>query len=235
MNIISQGKMFLSDQRSIIESERIKRYSTFNFENIYNAAKEPIGNLYALHDDMLAPNASINFFHREQGHVIIVPILGSVSFLDDNEKETSVEVGKGKIIFLEANTFFKLKNPNQDASINYLIIGIKNEITQAKAPKLLDIDLSTENLLKAITPNSAPFKISLGRFHGRGESNYELNTAAILYSFVLSGAFEIDGRLLHERDGIALWATKKIEIEALSNQAILLTIELPSPPSTILF
>ena len=57
MKTISQGKIFLSDQRGTIESERIKRYSTFNFESFYNPAKEPVGNLYALHDDTLASGA----------------------------------------------------------------------------------------------------------------------------------------------------------------------------------
>jgi hypothetical protein len=67
----------------------------------------------------------------------------------------------------------------------------------------------------------------VGRFKGRGENGYSLSPSSALYSFVLAGVFEIDGRLLHERDGIALWATDKIEMEALSNDAILLTIELP--------
>lgn len=235
MNIISQGKIFLSDQRVIIESERIKRYSTFNFDNIYNSAKEPIGNLYALHDDMLAPNASINFFHREQGYVIIVPLLGAVNYIDDEENETSIEVGKSTMVFLAANSFFKLKNPNEEAAINYLIIGVKAKNGNSNIPISLDINLSTLNLLTTITPKTVPFKVSLGRFKGRGESEYQLNDTAVLYCFVLSGAFEIDGRLLHERDGIALWATEKVEMEALSEQAILLTVELPSQPSIILF
>jgi len=37
--------------------------------------------------------------------------------------------------------------------------------------------------------------------------------------------FEAEGRLLHERDGLALWDTVEIEMEALSNDAIILLIE----------
>jgi len=44
--------------------------------------------------------------------------------------------------------------------------------------------------------------------------------------FVLEGAFEAEGRLLHSRDGLALWDTNEIEIEALSNDAIILLIEI---------
>jgi hypothetical protein len=43
--------------------------------------------------------------------------------------------------------------------------------------------------------------------------------------FVLNGAFEAKGCLLHERDGLALWDTNEIEMEALSNDAMMLVIE----------
>lgn len=227
MKIISQGKIFLSDQRSVTENERIKRYSTFNFDNIYNPAKEPIGNLYALHDDTLAPNASINFFHREQGYVIIIPILGSIRYFDEEENQIDIEVGKSVMIFHKENSFFKLHNPYPNATISYLIIAIKSEEEHASSPAFLDIDLSKPNQLDIITSDTVPFKIGVGRFKSRGENEYSLSPSSALYSFVLAGVFEIDGRLLHERDGIALWATDKIEMEALSNDAILLTIELP--------
>ncbi len=227
MKIISQGKIFLSDQRSVTENERIKRYSTFNFDNIYNPAKEAIGNLYALHDDMLAPNAAINFFHREQGYVIIIPVLGSISYFDEDEKQIDIEVGKSVMIFHKESSFFKLQNPYPDATISYLIIAIKSDEQHASSPSFLDIDLSKPNQLDIITNQAVPFKIGVGRFKGRGENEYALSPSSTLYAFVLSGVFEIDGRLLHERDGIALWATEKIEMEALSNDAILLTIELP--------
>lgn len=227
MKIISQGKIFLSDQRGVTENERIKRYSTFNFDNIYNPAKEPIGNLYALHDDMLAPNSSINFFHRERGHVIIIPILGTITYFDEDENQFDIEVGKSAMIFHQESSFFKLQNPYPDATVSYLIVAIKSQQHHPNPPSFLDIDLSKPNQLDIITNPTAPFKIGVGRFNGRGENEYAISPSSTLYAFVLLGVFEIDGRLLHERDGIALWATDKIEMEALSNNAILLTIELP--------
>jgi len=37
----------------------------------------------------------------------------------------------------------------------------------------------------------------------------------------------VEGRLLHARDGLTLWETEEAEMEALSNDAIVLLIELP--------
>ena len=42
---------------------------------------------------------------------------------------------------------------------------------------------------------------------------------------MIAGAFEAEGRLLYERDGLALFDTNKIEMEALSNDAMMLLIE----------
>lgn len=48
-----------------------------------------------------------------------------------------------------------------------------------------------------------------------------------LFVFIIQGVFEVQGRLLHARDGLGLWnEANEIELEALSNDAIILLIEL---------
>ncbi len=48
-----------------------------------------------------------------------------------------------------------------------------------------------------------------------------------MFVFVVLCAFEVRGRLLQVRDGLGLWNdTNNIELEALSNNAIILLIEL---------
>lgn len=235
MNTISQGKIFLSNQRSIIESDRIKRYSTFNFEGLQNPAKEAIGNLYAIHDDTLNPNSDFNFYTRQQGYIFIVPISGNISYIDEQKNETLVEVGKSLLVYLDKNAYIQLKNRYQEETINYLMVALKSEEIPQRSLAVLNIDLSQANHLQSITSASLTFKIGIGRYKGRGGSKYAISSSSTLYCFVLAGTFEIDGRMLNNRDGIALSATEKIEIEALSDNAMLLTIELLPQTSYILF
>jgi hypothetical protein len=69
--------------------------------------------------------------------------------------------------------------------------------------------------------------LSLGRFAGRRGATYELPPGRLFFGFVLAGAFEAEGRLLHEKDGLALWEVPApVEIEALSNHALLLVLTL---------
>jgi hypothetical protein len=47
-----------------------------------------------------------------------------------------------------------------------------------------------------------------------------------LYTQLLAGVFELEDRLLHKKDGLALWAAVEAELEALSNNALVLVLEL---------
>ena len=82
-------------------------------------------------------------------------------------------------------------------------------------------------LLPAAEAFSLPFTVSLGRFDGRQEAVYQLkNSGNSVFVFALAGAFEVESRLLHEKDGLALWDVAEIELEALSNDAVVLLLEL---------
>ena len=43
---------------------------------------------------------------------------------------------------------------------------------------------------------------------------------------MIQGAFEVQHRLLKSRDALALWNVVEVEIEALSNEAIIVLIEM---------
>ena len=54
---------------------------------------------------------------------------------------------------------------------------------------------------------------------------YRKNTANGVFVYAIQGALEVQYRLMHEGDGLALWDVDEVEFEALSNDAILLIVE----------
>ena len=75
-----------------------------------------------------------------------------------------------------------------------------------------------------------PFKFSAGIFAGREEAIYKMqNSESKFYAFIIDGAFKIEGSLLHARDGLALWNTSIVNLAALSNNAVVLVLELKPP------
>lgn len=226
MKSVAQGKIFLADQRGLKETHKIKRFSIFNFEGFKNPDKTAVDKLYLFNDEMLAGKQKTCFEVDRNSYIIILPITGAVNYLDDSENETDVDVEEAVIVYVEQGANITLTNPFENDIVNYLCIGLDAEQPMENNPQFCTFDLSLSNQLLKIKTSEVPFTLNIGRFDGRKEATYSVNKAAKLYAFVVAGAFEVGGRLLHEKDSLALWDTEQIELEALSNNAVILVIEL---------
>lgn len=67
----------------------------------------------------------------------------------------------------------------------------------------------------------------IAKFSGRQTAvqSFRDNTKAV-FCFVIEGAFKLEERLLHAKDGLALWNSRQADMEALSNDAIVFLVEL---------
>jgi hypothetical protein len=101
------------------------------------------------------------------------------------------------------------------------------EVLQECSRMMEDGELNVHiNELVMITDEEAPYFISVGKFNGRGEAIYQRRGGDTgIFIYVMRGAFEAEGRLLHEQDGLAIWDVDKIEMEALSNGALVCLVE----------
>jgi len=67
----------------------------------------------------------------------------------------------------------------------------------------------------------------IGKFAGRKDCTLKLTTPfKDVFAFVLEGAFELQNRLLQQKDGLSMAHVSELEFEALSNDAIVLIFEL---------
>ncbi|MDQ4140772.1 MAG: hypothetical protein M3142_09630 [Bacteroidota bacterium] len=231
------GKIYLAEQRGIAETAKSIRFSTFNFNDFYQEHKQPIGSLYLVNEEILAGSQSLITKVEQDSHIVIIPLAGAVQIYLSEDNFKMVDVGEVLVITAPANQFLCLANPYDHDIIHFLQFALKtdnflnttnSQLFQYKFEEL-------ENQLAAIIPEGTkgnvspgfPFSLNLGRFDGRREATYQMqDIKSICFAFVLSGAFEAQGRLLHEKDGLALWDTEELEFEALSNNAILFVIEL---------
>lgn len=66
----------------------------------------------------------------------------------------------------------------------------------------------------------------IAKVDGRKEITCKpIKESSCVFAFAIQGAFEIEGILMHPRDGVAFWNYKQIEMEALSNDAIIFLLE----------
>jgi len=221
------GKVYLADQRGLIENSSVRRYSTFNFESFFNEHKAAFQNLFICNDDSVAAG-KLNFYLAKANSLhLFMPITGGIDIVAKN-MEFSLETRQVQLLSLEKGEVLEISNPFKNDVSNYLHLGMTNDFVFFKDQLFsFDFEKNPNKLIDIIFGYKYPFKLSAGIFTDREKGNYKLQEKSnSLFTFIIDGAFEIEGRLVHARDGVTFWDTDDVEFEALSNNAILVNLEL---------
>lgn len=223
-----ETKIFLSEERGVTQSSWMRSYTTFNFGNYNTMHKTPVDNLYVLNDDTLAAEKSITLKVEEDTLVILLPIAGAVEHKDSKGNNNFIAAKQLLTNICAKNESFVITNPYSEVLVNFLQVWIKVPgISHATGVNEYSFDINAgKNLFqKKELPYGVTFYI--GKFTGRQKTVIDLkNKTNTCFAFVIEGAFELEERLLHARDGLALWNRPMIDMEALSNDAIVLVIEM---------
>ncbi|TWR31641.1 hypothetical protein FPZ43_03995 [Mucilaginibacter pallidiroseus] len=228
MHQLTPGQIYLADRRGFYEDASVQSNYMFNYNGYFADNREPFGPLTVFNDEVLAAKKSIVITVGCNGYALLIPVTGAVD-ADVAGECFTLDVGQMHVLQLNEGDVISLTNPYDDYQINYLFLQFKCEPTQAyKRQFNFDFAGKPNQLLPVIKRSELPFSVQIGHFEGRKESLYEkTGNESMLYCFLIAGAFEVQGRLLHERDGLALWNTNDADMEALSNGAVILVIEMP--------
>jgi len=220
----TKAKIFLAGERGLSETDWFRSYTTFNFGSYQNEYKTPVGPLYVLNDETLAGGHQAKYLVEEDSLIVLLPVVGTIVRKTENE-ETFLQAGEAQVIYCSSNSAIEIANPYETELVNYLQLWFRYS-ANADFNKISSFDLtSTKNEL--INFFNSEIKLNIGKFDGRSEAIYHLSRDASAFVFVIQGAFEVQNRLLEAKDGLALENVKEVEMEALSNDAILLIIEVP--------
>ncbi len=175
---------------------------------------------------------------EENSVMLLLPVAGAVTYKDAYGNESIINTGQLQVSYLHKGAAIEFSNAYKYELINFLQLRIKTDTSKTNIqPEIFSFDLDKNKnklirLISAFTSNTntaiqLPLT-SIGKFTGREEAVYTLkNKESNLFVFVIEGVFEVQGHLLHARDGLGLWdVSEDKELEALSNDAIVLMIEL---------
>lgn len=226
----NKGKIFLAEERGHNEMEWFRSFNTFNFGHYQHDHKSPFGPLYVLNDDTLAGGKSISMTVEADSEILLFPIVGAITYNDNNGNSTLIEAGECQVYDAPKGTTIKIGNLYDNELVNFLQIWFyKNGVEPDSVPQVVPFDIvNFRNQLVPIAVDNNSYKFGIGKYTGREESTYKLSDQNNgLFVYVIEGAFEVQYRLLHARDGLALWEAKEVEWEALSNDAIIFVMEIP--------
>lgn len=224
------GQIYLADQRGRVETAQQQRLSTFNFGAYQAEGRAPFGALLAFNEESLAPGQAVVLPVAQATHLLLLPVTGAVAFAGPAGLGGSTEVEQVQLLTLPAGTQVTLRNPYAEDVITLLHIWLAapEPNTTPRAESFSYAFDCLHNQLAELVPRRAqqPVSLHLGCFQGRCEALYRPQPGSRLFAFVLAGAFELAGRLLHAHDGLALWDCPEADLEALSNDALVLLLEL---------
>ena len=231
MEKISPGQIHLADQRGFTKTSTLRRYSSFNYGNYFNEHRKPFGRLEVWNDEMLAGGSSIDVAVENSGWFVVMPVTGEVLLKRANGDIRLIDVGEVFAGYTIAGERLELTNLYKSDWINYIYLQLKDdEVINLPHDAVFKFDITNrQNELIDLVPTSGmhPFRLHAGVFGGRADALYQLqNNKSLFYAFVLAGAFELQGRLMHERDGLALWQLEEADMEALSNNAVIAILEI---------
>lgn len=220
---ISNAKIFLASQRGCTESSRHRSFHTFNFGSYRNEHRQPFFSLKSLNDETLAAGASTRYFPEERTQLLLIPLVGTCECQTSNTT-TRVEAGQISFCNIPKDQVVEIRNPFKEEFINYLYVELSSKSDVPPSIKDIAIDVQNNQLLtEELSPDH---HFHIGMYHGREEGSLASDGANnAFFVFVIEGAFEVNNRLLHQRDGLAIWDTAQLEFEALSNNAIILIVE----------
>ena len=225
------AQIYLADQRGCSQMDWFRSFHTFNFGSYFHENKKPFGALQLLNDDTLAAGKSLKMSIESHTDVIILPLVGGFEYKSSIGQQGFLETGQTLILSLEKDNTYEIVNPYETELINFLQIWIKHNDISPFIHKNETITFNLENK-NTILPVHTPLSKNaffIGQYGGREEDEYILkNFSNSVFVFVVEGAFEVANRLLETRDGMALSHIETVEFEALSHDAILLLLEIPS-------
>lgn len=222
------AQIYKSDGREIAITETGKHFLTINSSDNQDDSNYTFDALKHIKEEIFLPKCSTMTMVESSSDVIILPLFGGIEYKDSLGNEDFIRVEQVSHIAVEKGMSFELYNPyGQNVSCLQIWLNAKEQHPKNNC-KLFDFDLSQKNQLIPLfqTYHAVGF---IGIFEGRKEGLYPLKDASNgVFVFVINGAFEVENRLLEARDGLRIEKIEAIEWEALSADALLIVLEIPS-------
>ena len=226
----TEAQIYLESQRRNIQSEGFRSFQTFNSGTYQKEGRGAIGTLVAFDDQTLAPEACCMILVEELTEIILIPLVGGIELTTESKEASYINSGETFHFLAKPENKYQIINPYPEATINYLQIRFKPDILKS-AKTHSDhhniFDISQKNLLLPVfTTFNKNTNAYIGKYGGREEGLYTIqNPENSIFVFIIEGAFEVQNRLLEKRDGLSLMHVETVNFEALSNDAVILLVE----------
>lgn len=213
---------------------------TFSFANYYNPERMHFGVLRVLNDDYVNGGRGFGTHPHDNMEIISIPLEGDLEHKDSMGNTFVIRKNDVQIMSAGTGIFHSEYNKNPDKKVNFLQIWVFPKVKNI-APKYGQVTYNPSDRKnkwqRVVSPeNDGTVTINQDAYFYLTDldANKKLNYATHLpgngvYFFVIKGSVSINGEQLNQRDGMGVWDTSSVSIEA-SQQTELLAMEIPMIP-----
>lgn len=211
---------------------------TFSFANYYNPERMHFGVLRVLNDDTVAAGMGFGTHPHDNMEIISIPLEGELEHKDSMGNTTVIKEGDIQIMSAGTGVQHSEYNKSKNRQVKFLQIWVfpnqKNVAPRYDQISLNKIDRKNK-LQQIVSPNNTDEGVwiqqnawfFLADFDKEMRTNYQLKSKGNgIYIFNLKGELSIDGQILHSRDGLGIWDTNTLSIQACSDTEFLV-MEVP--------
>lgn len=200
-------------------------WSTFSFGNYQEESKNNFDSLFLFNYQILTANQRHTITTQSDSLNYILPLYGGINFKDEQQNNPLIATELIQQIVSNKESNFEISNPFEH-NISYLQIGFKTK-TISLENEILKFDFKKKNKLIPLFKNTVA-NAFIAHFDGRKEGNYkQQNKQSGIFVYIIQGAFEFENILLESGDALSIKEIESVEWEALSENAMLLLIEIP--------
>lgn len=212
---------------------------TFSFADYHHPERMHFGALRVLNDDYVAEGMGFGTHPHSDMEIISIPLEGDLEHSDSMGNVSVIQKGDIQVMSAGTGITHSEYNKNKDKAVKFLQIWVFPN-KKGHTPRYGQISLKLKDrrnrLQQIVSPNVDDEGVwvhqdawfYLGNFDkGAGAAYLMKKSGSGVYVFVLKGDVSIDGTELNERDGFGIWETDGFKLEALSQDAEVLLMEVP--------
>lgn len=212
---------------------------TFSFANYYDPSRIHFGVLRVLNDDIVEPSEGFGTHPHDNMEIVTIPLEGTLTHRDSMGHTETLSTGEVQVMSAGTGILHSEFNASAEERLNIFQIWVipdKQEVEPRYKQMRLD-QLAEKNVIHTFVtpyPNDDGLWIhqnawfSMGTLDKGVKKNYAIKAPKNgVFAMVIEGSFRVGDTVLERRDGIGIYDTGSIEIEALDDNARILLIDVP--------
>jgi quercetin 2,3-dioxygenase len=213
-------------------------YHTFSFGNYYDPMRVHFGALRVFNDDIVAGGRGFGTHPHDNMEIVSIPLSGDLEHKDSMNNIAVIKEHDVQILSAGTGISHSEFNKNKERDVNFLQIWVFPK-TRNSTPAYDQRTFSPKNTINQfqliVSPDREKGSVLInqdawfyiGRLKKGFKVDYVMNKPGDgLYAFLIDGKSKVFDQQLNKRDGLGVWDSETISIEAEEDSELLL-MEVP--------